>query len=123
MRSSILAAGRSDTDALLVETMAAILLSDCFDLNDEQTLDAGTTAQGRAAGAQSHAGQPLSNTTFQRPSASRRQIELNVPICRPPGSRTGPLLRARVPESSTSTRSGAHENGGLGPSKNGFQPA
>src|SRR5262249_37309679 len=68
-------------------------------------------------------GQPLSKTTFQRPSASRRQIELKIPTCFPSGSRTGPLVSASVPESSTSTLSGSQENGALAPSKKAFQPA
>src|SRR6266516_4020883 len=72
---------------------------------------------------QSHAGQPLSNTTRQWPSGSRRQIELKVPIWRPVGSRTGPLLRARDPDSRTSTISGLQENGAARPSKKGRQPA
>ncbi len=67
--------------------------------------------------------QPLSNTTRQRPSASRRQIELNVPICLPSGSHTDPLLRARVPDARTSTISGFQEKGAVGPSKRGRQPS
>jgi hypothetical protein len=63
------------------------------------------------------------NTTRHRPSASRRQIELNVPIRRPEGSRTGPLLNARLPEASTSTDSGSQEKGAAGPSKYGRQPS
>jgi len=74
-------------------------------------------------GRQSHTAQPLSNTTRHRPSASRRQIELNVPIWRPLGSRTGPLLRASVPDSRTSTIWGLQENGAAAPSKKGCQPA
>jgi hypothetical protein len=48
-------------------------------------------------GSQLHTGHPLSNTTSQVPSASRRQMELKVPNCRPSASKTGPLLRARAP--------------------------
>ena len=44
---------------------------------------------------------PLSKTTRQAPSASRRQMELKRPTCAPEGSRTGPELRARSPESRT----------------------
>jgi hypothetical protein len=47
-----------------------------------------------------------------RPSGSRRQIELKVPICFPAGSNTGPLLKASVPEASTSITFGFQENGG-----------
>jgi hypothetical protein len=52
-----------------------------------------------------------------------RQIELNVPTRLPCGSLTGPLLSASVPDSSTSTVSGSHENGASGRSKNGFHAA
>src|SRR5262249_45247752 len=45
---------------------------------------------------------------------------LNVPIRFPAGSRTGPDEIASVPESSTSTISGSHEKGALGPSKKPF---
>ena len=65
-------------------------------------------------GAQSQTWHPLSNTTRQRPSASRRQIELNTPVCLPFGSFTGPLLSPSVPDESTSTVSGYQENGAWG---------
>ena len=48
-------------------------------------------------------GLPLSNTTRQRFGPSRRQIELKRAIALPDGSRTRPVLRASVPEASTST--------------------
>src|SRR4051812_6095532 len=66
--------------------------------------------------AQVHGGHPLSKTIFHFPLASRRQIELKVPMRLWSGSQTGPELSARVPESSTSTCSGSQENGALGPS-------
>src|SRR5512140_196301 len=69
---------------------------------------------------QSQGGHPLSKMIFHAPSGPRRQIELKVPICFPVGSFTGPLLKASVPESSTSTISGSHENGAASPSKNRF---
>ena len=59
-------------------------------------------------------GHPLSKMIFQTPGDSSRQMELNVPVRLPDGSRTGPLLMARVPDSSTSTSSGSHENGAAG---------
>ena len=65
---------------------------------------------------QSQGGQPLSKTIRHWPSFSRRQTELNVPTRLPAGSKTGPLLKASSPESSTSTLSGAHENGAALPS-------
>src|SRR5213594_1610861 len=71
----------------------------------------------------SQTGQPLSKTTRQRPSDSRRHTELNIPISLPSGSMTDPLLWASLPESSTSTTSGRQENGALGPSKNRFHPS
>src|SRR5439155_23844881 len=61
---------------------------------------------------QSHTGQPLSNTTRHWPSGSCRQIEVNVPIWRSVGSRTGLLERAVVPDARTSTISGFQEIGG-----------
>src|SRR5712692_8083843 len=73
------------------------------------------------APSQLHLGQPLSSTIFHRPPASRLHTELNVPMRFPAGSRTGPDVIASVPESSTSTCSGSHENGACAPSKNGFQ--
>jgi hypothetical protein len=72
-------------------------------------------------GPQLQAGQPLSRTIFQRLLASRRQTELKVPMRFPEGSRTGPEVIANLPESSTSTVSGCHENGAGPPSKNLFQ--
>ena len=48
-------------------------------------------------------GLPLSNTIRQRLGASRRQIELNRATTFPVGSRTGPVLSAKVPDSRTST--------------------
>ena len=48
-------------------------------------------------------------------------MELNRPVSSPLEFRTGPLVSASVPESTTCTRSGSHENGGCGPSKSGFQ--
>ena len=69
---------------------------------------------------QLQAGQPLSRTIFHLPSGSRRQTELKVPVRLPDGSRTGPEDMARVPESSTSTVSGAQENGACAPSKKAF---
>ncbi len=60
---------------------------------------------------QLQAGQPLSRTIFHLPSDSRRQTELNVPVRLPDGSRTGPEDMASLPESRTSTNSGAQENG------------
>ena len=63
---------------------------------------------------QSQTWHPLSNTTRQRPSASRRQIELKIPVCLPFGSFTGPLLSPSVPDESTSTVSGSQENGACG---------
>src|SRR5664280_2142920 len=75
---------------------------------------------GRAA-SQLQVGQPLSRTIFHFPSASRRHTELKVPVRLPEGSRTGPEDIASVPESSTSTVSGAQENGAAAPSKNAFQ--
>src|SRR6185295_3000530 len=71
---------------------------------------------------QSHGGQPLSKTIFHAPPGSRRHTELKVPTRFPCGSRTGPLLKASMPESSTSTRSGSQENGARGPSYKRFQP-
>ena len=68
------------------------------------------------AGAQSHGGQPLSRTIFQRPPGSRRQVELNVPTRFPDGSMTGPWLSASVPDSTTSTVCGAQEKGASFPS-------
>jgi hypothetical protein len=72
------------------------------------------------AASQLHAGHPLSRTIFHLPSASRRHTELNVPVRFPEASRTGPDDIASVPESSTSTNSGAHENGACAPSKKPF---
>ena len=46
-----------------------------------------------------------------------------MPTRAPSGSNTGPWLTASVPESTTCTRSGFHENGALAPSKYGFHPA
>ena len=50
------------------------------------------------------------------PLGSRRQMELNDATRLPVGSKTGPLLSARVPEGSTSITPGFQENGALGPS-------
>src|SRR4249919_2860252 len=74
-----------------------------------------------SAWAQRQALQPLSNTTFQLPSLSRRQIELKVATRSPFALSTGPLLCASFPESSTSTVSELHENGALGFSYRPFQ--
>ena len=63
-------------------------------------------------GAFGQAGHPLSKTIRHRPGPSRRQIDVNVATVVPAGSRTGPVLRASVPESSTSTCSGSQEKGG-----------
>ena len=57
--------------------------------------------------------QPLSKTIFHRPSRSRRHTELKFPVCVPASSKTGPVLRAIVPASFTSTRSGRHEKGAV----------
>ena len=62
---------------------------------------------------------PLSKTTRHRPSESLRQMELNLPAASPSAPTTGPELMAKFPDSSTWTRSGPHENGGVPPSKNG----
>ena len=68
-------------------------------------------------------GLPLSNTTRQRFGPSSRQIELKRATVLPDGSRTGPVLRASVPEASTSTWSGAQENGASLAVKNPAQPS
>ena len=60
---------------------------------------------------QSQTSLPLSKMMRQVPGASRRQIDVKVAKSLPCGSRTGPLDSARLPESSTSTVSGCHENG------------
>lgn len=60
-------------------------------------------------------------TIFHCPPRSNLHTELNVPMRLPEGSSTGPDVIASVPESSTSTCSGAHEKGACAPSKNAFQ--
>ncbi len=70
-----------------------------------------------------HTELPLSKTMRQPSGATRRQIELKRPTTLPAGSRTGPVLSARSPESSTCTWSGSQENGASFPSKNGFHCA
>ena len=65
--------------------------------------------------------QPWSKTMRQVLGASMRQIEEKRANGLPSGLSTGPVLSARVPEASTSTRSGAHENGAAGFSKKRFQ--
>ena len=56
-------------------------------------------------------GLPLSKTTLHRLGPSSRQMELKMLTMVPAGFRTGPLLRAKVPEDSTSTISGSQEKG------------
>ena len=68
----------------------------------------------------SHGGQPMSSTIRQTPSGSSRQVEWKVPVRLPSGSNTGPLLRASVPESITSTSSGAQAKGAFGPFEEGL---
>ncbi len=63
----------------------------------------------------------MSRMILHFPSASPRQTELKVPTRFQPGSRTGPVLRARVPGSRTSTRSGSQEKGASGCSERAFQ--
>ena len=48
------------------------------------------------------------------PGASWRQMDEKRPMHLPLGSKTGPVLIARVPESSASTRSGFQEKGAPG---------
>ena len=55
------------------------------------------------------------------PRASSRQTELKRAIGLPAGSRTGPVECAGVPSASTTTCSGAHENGASFASKKRFQ--
>ncbi|GEM_PF-5844856 len=64
----------------------------------------------------SHALQPLSKMMRHLPGASSRQMEIKVPVSRPPESKTGPVLKASVPESRTSTVSGCQEKGAVGSS-------
>src|SRR5207244_3250429 len=61
-----------------------------------------------------HSSQPLSNTMRHTPGDSCRHTELKRETSLPARSRTGPLLCASVPEASTSTSSGSHENGASG---------
>ena len=49
-------------------------------------------------------------------SKTLASIDVNVPVCVPAGSRTGPVLSASVPESSTSTCAGSQEKGASFPS-------
>ena len=70
-----------------------------------------------AAPRQRGSGSPRSKTTRQTPGASWRQTELKRETGSPAGSRTGPLECASVPSPSTSTRSGAQENGAFSASK------
>lgn len=72
--------------------------------------------EGEGEATAGHGGQPLSRTMRHRPSCSRRHTELNVPMRVPSVSNTGPELRASVPESTTSTFSGAQAKGACFPS-------
>src|SRR6516165_6919784 len=75
-----------------------------------------TVNQRVSAAQRAQTSHPESKTMRQVFCASKRQIEVYLPISLPVESCTGPLLSASRPESNTSTVSGSQEKGALGPS-------
>jgi hypothetical protein len=98
----------------------AITLLSCLPVFGAGAADVSRCAVGAAPAQGVQTRSPLSNTMRHVFGASRRQTELNLPTILPLTTTT-PVLRARSPDGSTSTASGAQENGASLSLNNGRQ--